>query len=142
VIRLRSLQSLIIVMLSVFLLLPGQALGTVLCIGADGHIALEVANNGRCGDLSSLQLREHITPIPQTTDHCGACLDVSLSASNSDDQQMFSAPSAPPKLDAPVLAVVALVLPVYVESPQRHVVLPPSSGANTLIALRTVVLLL
>src|SRR5262249_4040745 len=111
-------------MLSVFLLLPGQAIGTVLCIGADGHIALEVAKNGRCGDLSSLQSREHITPIPQNIDHCGACLDVSLSASNSDDQQMFSAPSAPPKLDAPVLGVAALVIPVYVESPRRHVVLP------------------
>jgi hypothetical protein len=46
VIRLRSLQS-IIMLLSVFLLVPAQAMGTVLCIGADGHIALEVATNGR-----------------------------------------------------------------------------------------------
>ena len=42
-IRLRSLQP-IIMLLSVFLLVPVQAMGTVLCIGADGHIAFEVAN--------------------------------------------------------------------------------------------------
>jgi hypothetical protein len=139
VIRLRSLQS-IIILLSVFLLVPVQAMGTVLCIGADGHIALEVAKNGRCGNFSSP--REHITQLPLSTEHCGGCIDVSLSASNSDDQQIFSMPSASPKLDAPVLALLAFVLPVSLASPQRHVVLPPVSRANTLLALRTVVLLL
>jgi hypothetical protein len=99
--RLGSFQSIIIAVLSVFLLLPGQALGTVLCIGADGHIALEIAKNGRCGDLSSVSPSEHITPMSQNTDHCGVCVDVSLSASNSDGQQIFSAQSASLKLDAP-----------------------------------------
>jgi len=142
VIRLRSFQSIIIAVLSVFLLLPGQALGTVLCIGADGHIALEIAKNGRCGNLSSVPSREHITPMPQNTDHCGVCVDVSLSASHSDDQQIFSAPSTSPKLEAPVLAVVPLVISTYTEPPPLRFVLPPSPRAHTLIALRTVVLLL
>jgi hypothetical protein len=140
--RLGSFQSVIIAVLSVFLLLPGQALGTVLCIGADGHIALEIAKNGRCGDLSSVPSREHITPMPQNTDHCGVCVDVSLSASNSDDQQILSAPSASPKLEAPVLALMPLIISIYTESPPLRFVLPPSSRANTLIALSTVVLLL
>lgn len=141
-IHLKSLQSIVIVMLSVFLLMPGQAIGTVLCIGADGHIALEIAKNGRCGHPSSVALREHVTQMPQNTDHCGPCVDVSLSASNSDDQQIFSAPSASPKLEAPVLALGAVIIPVSIESPQRHFVLLPSSHASTLVALRTVVLLL
>jgi hypothetical protein len=141
VIRLRSLQS-IIMLLSVFLLVPAQAMGTVLCIGADGHIALEVATNGRCGNLSSVSPREYITQIPPNTDHCGGCIDVLLSASTSDEQQIFSAPSASTKLDAPGLALLAFALPVSPASPQRHVVLPPVARANTLIALRTVVLLL
>jgi hypothetical protein len=117
-------------------------MGTVLCIGADGHIALEVANNGRCGNFAFASSREHITPVPQNRDHCGACVDVSLSAVNSDDQQIYSAPSTSPKLDVPVLALMAFVIPVYAEPPQRRVVLPPSLYANTLVALRTVVLLL
>jgi hypothetical protein len=127
---------------SVFLLVPAQAMGTVLCIGADGHIALEFAKNGRCGNFSSVSPREHITQIPQNIDHCGGCIDVSLSASNSVDQQIFSAPSASPKLQAPVLALLAFVMSVSIESPQRYVVLPPVSRANTLLALRTVILLL
>src|SRR5690349_2348630 len=98
-------------LLSVFLLVPVQAMGTVLCIGADGHIAFEVANRGRCGDLVSAPSPEHISQLPQNTEHCGGCLDVSLSASYSDDQPMFSAPTASPKLAAPALALVAIVLP-------------------------------
>jgi len=128
-------------LLSVFLLVPVQAMGTVLCIGADGHIALEVATNGRCGDLGSAPSLEHITSVPQNTEHCGSCIDVSLSASNSEDQQVFSAPTASPKLAAPALALVALVLPVSVESAQRLSVLPPSARPDTILALRTVILL-
>ena len=139
-IRSRSLQT-IIMLFSVFLLVPGQAMGTVLCIGADGHIALEIAKNGRCGNLVSALSPEHISPIPQNTEHCGDCLDVSLSASYSDDLQMFSAPTASTKLVAPALALVALVLPVSVESAQRRCVLPPSARPDTILALRTVILL-
>lgn len=138
-IRLRSLQP-IIMLLSVFLLVPVQAMGTVLCIGADGHIAFEVANKGRCGDLASASSPEHISQLPQNTEHCGGCLDVSLSASYRDDQQMFSAPTASTKLAAPALALVAIA-PVSVESAQHCCVLLPSARADTILALRTVILL-
>ena len=128
-------------LLSVFLLVPVQAMGTVWCIGADGHIALEAGKNGRCGSFSSGSPREYISQLPKNIDHCGGCIDISLSASNSDDQQIFSAPSASPKVEAPALVLVAFVLPVSIESSQPHVVLPPSSRATTLLALRTVILL-
>ena len=142
-IHLKSLQSIIIVLLSVFLLMSGQVIGTVLCIGADGHIAVEVAQNGRCGSLSTpVPPREHITKMLPSTDHCGPCVDVSLSTSNIDDQPLLSAPSSLPKLEAPVLALVALVVAVSIESPQTYFVLQPPPLASTLIALRTVVLLL
>ena len=141
-IRRRSLQSIAIMLLSVFLLVPVQAMGTVLCIGADGHIALEAGKNGRCGSFSSESPREYITQLPQTIDHCGGCIDVSLSASNSEDQQISSAPSASPKVEAPALVLVAFVLPVSIESSQPHVVLPPSSRVTALLALRTVILLI
>lgn len=143
-IHLRSFQSIIIVLLSVFLLTPGQMIGTVLCIGADGHIAVEVAENGRCGSLSTPvpPPREHITKMLPSTDHCGPCVDVSLSTSNIDDQPLLSAPSSLPKLEAPVLALVALAVSVSSESPQTYFVLQPPPLASPLIALRTVVLLL
>ena len=141
-IHLKSLQSFIIVLLSVFLLMSGQVIGTVLCIGADGHIAVEVAQNGRCGSLSTpVPPREHITKMLPSTDHCGPCIDVSLSTSNIDDQPLLSAPSSLPKLEAPVLALVAFVVAVSIKSPQTYFVLPPPL-ARTLIALCTVVLLL
>jgi hypothetical protein len=149
VIHLKSLQSFIIVLLSVFLLLPGQVMGTVLCIRADGHIALEIAQNGRCGTLSTPvpphEHHEHHKHIAQTlpsTDHCGPCIDVSLSTNNIDDQPLLSAPSSLPKLEAPVLALVTFVVSVSIKSPQTYFVLPPLPLASTLIAFRTVVLLL
>jgi hypothetical protein len=112
VIRRRSLQSVILVVLSVFLFLPGQVMGTVLCIGADGHIGFEVAKNGRCRNLASSSSREPIMPMIYNSDHCGACIDVSLSAANSGHPQIHPAPSG------------------------------PLTRVNTLIALRTVILLL
>jgi hypothetical protein len=142
VIRLRSFQSLIIGLLSVFLLLPGQAIGTVLCIEADGHIALEMAKNGRCGNPASEALREHSEQTPLNTDHCGSCVDVSLSASHNDDQQIFSALSASPKLEAPVLALAPWVVLLALELAFTPFWLYPSSVTHTtLSALRTVILL-
>ena len=145
-IRLRSFQSLITVLLSVFLLLPGQGMGTVLCIKANGDIALEVAHKGRCATFS-----EHSTQtLPPTdhtdhsdhTDHCGPCIDVSLSASKNDDQPLLSAPSSLPKLEAPLFVLVPCIVAVYAEYPPIDFHSPPPLLASTLVALRTVVLLL
>lgn len=53
----------------------------VLCIGADGHIALEVATDGRCTDTHAFD-SEHVEPtITGTTpeeDHCGSCIDLAI----------------------------------------------------------------
>ncbi len=137
-------SSLTALFLAFGLLIPISSTGLVLCIGADGHIALEPARNSRCTTpmASTSTPAQQITPLPSQLDHCGPCIDVWLSTSKSDEQQMFSAPSAWPKLAAPVLALVAVVMPVHVEPPQPYCVLPPASRANTLLALRTVLLLL
>ena len=52
-VRRKPLHSILIVFLSIFLLLPEQIMGTVLCIRADGHITIEAAENGRCGFLAA-----------------------------------------------------------------------------------------
>ena len=137
-------SSLTALFLACCLLIPLSAPGLVLCIGADGHIAFEPARNSSCATpmaLTSPALQQ-ITPFPSQPDHCGPCIDVSLSTSKSDDQQLLSASRSLPKLEAPALVLVTFVLPVSVESPQRYCVVPPASRADTLLALRTVILLL
>jgi hypothetical protein len=141
VIRVRSFQT-IVVLLSVLLLLPGQVIGTVLCIGKDGHMALEVAKQGRCGTFSTPALsHEQITKALPSTDHCGPCVDVSLSADSLDDQQQLATPSSLPRNEASVLALVPVVIAVYTEPIQSHFALQPPSFPSTLTALRTVILL-
>jgi len=44
-------RSVLVVLLLACLLLPGKIIGAVLCLGADGHIAVEAAHNGRCSML-------------------------------------------------------------------------------------------
>jgi hypothetical protein len=143
VIHLRSFQSIIIGLLSVFLLLPGQALGTVLCIGVDGHIAVEAAQNGRCGFLGSLvPSDEHLTKIPASTDHCGSCVDVPLLTSDTDSRQLL--PVMPLLLQ---FETAGLALVPWVVSASPDCTAPPSwlsssrSIHTPLRALRTVILL-
>jgi hypothetical protein len=138
----RPLQT-IIVLLTAFLLLPGQVTGTVLCIGEDGHIALEIAKNGRCDTLSMpASSHEQITKTLPGTDHCGPCVDVSLSAGPLNDQQLLSAPHSLPKGEAPVLAMIASIIPVSTASRHIDFAVQPLPLANPLVALRTVILLL
>lgn len=126
------------------LLLPLSATGLGLCIGADGHMALEPVRNSRCATPIALTASAlpQITSLPSQRDHCGPCIDVALSTSQSDDQQQLAAPHSLPKLAAPMQALVAFVLPVSPEAPQRHVFSPPLSRANILLTLCTVILLL
>lgn len=142
----KPLQSILIVFLSVFLLLPEQVMGTVLCIRADGHVTIEAAENGRCGFFAApaaVPSPEQRAELSSSTDDHGPCIDVPLFASTAVDAgPLVSTLSALPKLQAPVLALVAFVTPVYAESPQKYFVLPPPSYGSSLLALRTVVLLL
>jgi len=139
----RRLFQTIIILFSVCLLLPGQVIGTVLCIGEDGHIPLEMAKNGRCGTLSTPELSyEQITKMLSGIDHCGPCVDVALSSGPLDDQQLLAAASPLPKIEAPVPALVTFVITVYTEPIQSSFALQPPSFASILTALRTIVLLL
>ena len=65
-------------------LLMGGAHGAVLCLGENGHIAIEAAQNGDCnGFLSEFYLTDPLShksvfsgPANQ---HCGPCVDFDLS---------------------------------------------------------------
>lgn len=132
-VSIRSSRSVLIVLLLACLLLPGKIIGAVLCLGADGHIAVEAAHNGRCGTLP-LQVFPSI-------DHCGSCVDVRLSSDDAGHRKLTSVSSLVLKLEAPPLALIpsSLLLstaPLTAPLVSRRL-LPP----GTLTFLRTMVLL-
>jgi hypothetical protein len=139
-----SLRYILAVLLPVWLLLPGQMLGAVLCIQADGHMAVEAAHKGLCAPLAAAvagRSDEHSLTILPSADTCGPCIDVPL-FSNREDRQILAAPSSLSKVATPLLALLPCIPWGYTESSQRAFVLQPPVRASSLLALRTVVLLL
>lgn len=116
--------------------------GYVLCLGEDGHVAMEVKSIGSCGPGAQDSTCEVITEAPITIDegHCSPCLDVTTShgvALKRDGQG----------LDIPSVQLVSLAAPMpfppfasSLNSPTRitHVL---THVGQTLRAHRTVVLL-
>ena len=73
-----------LVFVAYFSLLVGGAHGTVLCLGENGHIAIEAAQNGDCkGFLSGLYLTDPPSHKPvfsgPANQHCAPCVDFDLS---------------------------------------------------------------
>jgi hypothetical protein len=126
------------------LLMPVSAVGLVLCVGEDGHIAFEFARNSRCATpiAPTSTLSYQITPWTSLPDHCGPCVDVPLLTS--EDDQQFIVPS-PPLLapDVPVLALAMplVAMPVVPAAPMSAWSSYPTVSP-ILTTLRTVVLLL
>lgn len=85
---------------AVLLLAPIVATGRVLCIGNDGHVAIEGAGpRGDCNDSAGSPALTH------SDHHCGGCLDVSISfdeATRSASQQ-YSAEVTPVLFPSPIL---------------------------------------
>ena len=118
-------------------------MGVVLCVRADGHMAVEAAQHGRCGShAASVAYREQAVTPSSDTDHCGPCIDVTLVTSNRDDRQLMTAPRLLPTLDAPALAAMPFFVPADAGALSPSFVLRPPVFASSLFALRTVVLLL
>ena len=73
------LVALLAMLLSCFLIVPSYLSAYVICFGADGHIMLEINQDGQCGTqhnakaLSSLHQSSFVLDID---DHCGECFDV------------------------------------------------------------------
>ena len=62
-------------------IIPMQLSDYVLCIGADGHVALEVSANGRCTDPHAFDSEHPEVTIAGTAteeDHCGSCIDLAI----------------------------------------------------------------
>ena len=76
------------VFVAYFSLLAGGAHGAVLCLGENGHIAIETAQNGSCNRiLPGFSLTNPPSHKPVISgpakQHCGPCVDVDLSTMHS-----------------------------------------------------------
>ena len=57
--------------------------GIVFCVGADGHVAIELAQAGMCDDIlpDDLTTNPHVSQINKDTSteaHCGPCNDIRI----------------------------------------------------------------
>ena len=60
---------------------PMQLSDYVLCIGTDGHVALEISTDGRCTDahaFDSCHAAPMIAGAAMENDHCGSCIDLTI----------------------------------------------------------------
>ena len=71
----------LISLLIYLIIIPMQLSGYVLCIGADGHVALEGFISGHCTDPHASD-SEHaevtIAGTPTEEDHSGSCIDLAI----------------------------------------------------------------
>lgn len=122
-----------------FALGHGDAFATVLCLGSDGHVAIENAEHNHC--LGPLNLHQAMFQSPDAT--CQPCVDIPV-AGNSEDQEphkpLPTRGSLPEANTSPLTTLLA-VLPL--ESDQKLYFFPRSlTKYYSPWALRSVVLLI
>ena len=120
----------------------------MLCIGADGHVEIEAAHDGRCASfLTTTQqkpsdfLRTYQTPPIQT--HCGQCLDLPIFMSSVEGPYIVPIQQNAPQFNVLVIMPFPVTQPILSSIP-TDIFLPNSqSRVNpTLASLRTVTLLI
>lgn len=120
------------------------AYGVVICVGSDGHMALELAHADHCETACHGANGDEGLPsalaTPATPGGCGSCIDVTLQTNGDPVATRDTATRTAPGTETGALQVVGASLP----HPDHNRVTPPSrpdlSGADFLQAQRTVVL--
>lgn len=116
-------------------------LGQVLCIGDDGHVAVELVRGSDCDHSAN----SHPAPEPAylQQSHCGGCTDLSLSSadavSNPQVAKALERVSADEPADLPVKVVSVLTVLAPYRLPSQQAFDYPNL---TLLERRTVVLLI
>ena len=120
----------------------------MLCIGADGHVEIEAAHDGRCTSFLTVTqqqpsdfLSAHQTPPIQA--HCGQCLDLPIFISSVEGPYIVPIQKNVPESNA------LAIMPLPVTQPILSSIPTDSSFSNfqprvnpTLASLRTVTLLI
>lgn len=136
----------VLLLLPAFLLINvGEAFASVWCIGNDGHVKVELTVSNSCGDpdIEEGNSVGHNVPtmFQSGDDHCGPCLDFSAQQSSTVFFKRFKVP--------PTVSIDAITPNIFPRSSVHTVKLvvdnlmpqPPSRTSQTILALRTVVLL-
>ena len=119
----------------------------VLCFGADGHVTVEAALNGRCSDfleVSSQTAHQStlITSRASTMDHCGTCIDIPILISSLNEHFAPIRNNSSQK-QIKVLADFACAVPKFTKIlTEDFPHFPPSAVNLTLISLSAVNLLI
>ena len=140
--------------------LIGQGLlsGFVLCLGADGHVAVEAAHEKRCGFPSNVtkQVERSYIPrsgetshspsmfeVPKTFDHCGPCFDFPILIGGFDQRYIAPTQNTKTQIKTPIISALSSFRSVLVSTtPEDLQPLTPSLINPTLTLLRTVTLLI
>ena len=126
---------------SYLLMLPIGATGSLLCIGEDGHVAIEYSLNGDCSGSFSHEQQSN-NGISGT--HCGACIDLPLSEPAQISNSKNSS-SSDHEYSKTVKLIVHNLWALVIQSqeasspPRYYALLLPS---NDLLSLQTTVLLI
>jgi hypothetical protein len=121
--------------------------GIVLCIGADGHYALENASdNFKCDNIAESP-HDVTSQFSQSTrmysdrGHCGPCTDIAISVDRS-DKSILKAQGFSSEMKGKVFSRLLSTLPVFVEiSTGAHLPQKPSTVISKITSLQNVILL-
>ncbi len=129
--RLKTLRLACLLWLATTSLLPGP--GWALCVGPDGHLAVELAGVIVTGELSAEAAARCGEECPP--DECRACNDVSLASS---DQACSRRDVAVPALELAPVALAAFLEPRLTDVVARGAVasIPPSRAPHLVSVLR------
>jgi hypothetical protein len=139
--KMKALRQLFAIISLLAFLLTGQAsaFGFVLCLGDDGHAALEYALDEACGEGPDERSGEPACGLSAIDEHCGPCLDLdpSLHAASVRPQDHLKFPPITMPAVMPASPVPVFVR-VHIANlyPQ-----PPPQISQAILFLRTVVLL-
>ena len=130
--------------LPLILLLQISLPGVALCIGSDGHAALESYSEGLCNEITSESQHNSNYSIQtinsSNSKHCGSCIDIPIS-DNESENKVISSNNLTPKIDIHALAVYKLTSQVSLETSSHHsIVQELPSNISFLDSLHTTVL--
>src|SRR2546426_6754043 len=124
-----SLRSILTpVLLLCILVAPAAARDIVVCIGADGHIMLEAARNGRCRSLTvpPFVWQSQTGDTLSATDHCGSCVDLPVLRGEVREHPVsLVAPPAQSQVPVPVLTMSVAVIGIDLTPTSCLVSSPP-----------------
>ena len=107
--------------LPLVLLLQISLPGVALCIGSDGHAAIESYSEGQCDEINPDSSFDHIydyfseAVTKSNHSHCGTCIDIPFSDNNSENK-VISSNNLIPDIDIHQFAVYQISPRVFFES--------------------------